>query len=333
MGGRPEIRFQLTAAYSRTKAFLRFNAAQARCREFGHQTSFSLNRGRDRNREGNTATEVKKEANLVLRLLFYAAVGYGVLVVAAYLWQRRMIYFPDRERPLESRIRAVGLRFWPDAKDAHRGFTGALPPSGTQGLVVVFHGNAGAAWNRSYYVHALGPLGYRVVVAEYPGYGGRGGEWSERLFVQDAKETVRRAHEEFGGPVFLWGESLGCGVATAVAAESPVPVEGLVMVTPWDSLPNVAQTYYWFFPARWLVRDRYDNVRNVRSYDKPVAVVVAERDEIIPTRHSMRLYDALAAPKRLWVLEGAGHNSWPAGSNETWWREVMDFVSAQRKDR
>lgn len=267
--------------------------------------------------------------NLVLRLVFYAAIVYCVLVLIAYLWQRRIMYFPNREKPLENQIHTVNMRFWPESGDAYRGFTSITNPAGKKGLVVVFHGNAGGAWDRTYYVQALAPLGFRVVLAEYPGYGGRSGELGERHFVEDAKATVRRAYEEFGGPVFLWGESLGCGVATAVATDSPVPVEGVVLITPWDSLPDVAQMLYWYFPVRMLVRDKYDNVCNLRSYDKPVAIVVAEWDEIIPRRCSMRLYDSLATPKRLWVLEGVGHNSWPAGPNEGWWREVSNFVSAK----
>ncbi len=269
--------------------------------------------------------------NAALRLLFYGAIAYGVLVGAAYLLQRRMLYFPDRSKPSERQVRAVGLRFWPDAGDGYRGFIGVAPPTRTTGVVIVFHGNAGGAWDRSYYVHALGALGYRVVLAEYPGYGGRAGKEGERLFVEDAGETVRRAHDAFGGPVFLWGESLGCGVASAIAADPPVPVAGVVMITPWDSLPNVAQKLYWYFPARWLVHDQYDNVRNVQSYAHPVAVVLAEHDEIIPPTSSMRLYESLTAPKRLWVLTGAGHNSWPTGPEEAWWREVMDFVSREHE--
>jgi len=266
---------------------------------------------------------------VIIRLLFYGAIGCGVLVLAAYLWQRKMVYFPDRAKPSESRVRALGLRFWPDSGDAYRGFIGMAAPAGKKGTVVAFHGNAGGAWDRAYYVHALVPLGYRVVVAEYPGYGGRPGRLGERHFVKDAKETVRRAYEEFGGPVFLLGESLGSGVAAAVAADPSLPVEGVVLITPWDSLPAMAQTLYWHLPIRWLVRDKYDNVRALQAFGKPVAVALAEGDEIIPQKRSLRLYESLAAPKRLWVFEGAGHNSWPAGPNEAWWREVLDFVAAQ----
>jgi pimeloyl-ACP methyl ester carboxylesterase len=167
----------------------------------------------------------------------------------------------------------------------------------------------------------------------FEGYGGRPGGLGERRFVEDAKQTVRRAHEAFDGPLFLVGESLGCGVAAAVAADPAIPAEGLVMITPWDSLPAVAQALYWHLPIQRLVRDKYDNVRNLRAYEKPVAVLLAECDEIIPRKNSMRLYESLAVAKRLWVFAGAGHNSWPIGPNEQWWREVMDFVSARQEKR
>jgi len=277
--------------------------------------------------------EVKRETQVALKLLFYGAVACGALLLAAYLWQRRMIYFPDPARPPEGHCRALGLRFWPDSGDDYRGFIGMADPAGKKGLVVVFHGNAGGAADRVYYVHALAPLGYRVVLAEYPGYGGRRGGLGERPFVADAKETVRRASEAFGGPLFLVGESLGCGVAAAVAADPAIPVEGVVMITPWDSLPAVAQALYGNLPLQRLVRDKYDNVRNLQAYKKPIAVAVAEQDEIIPHANSLRLYESLTAPKRLWVFAGAGHNSWPVGPSEAWWREVMDFVSAQGEKR
>jgi pimeloyl-ACP methyl ester carboxylesterase len=270
---------------------------------------------------------------VALKLLLYGAVVCGVLLLAAYLWQRRMIYFPDPASPTEGHCRALGVRFWPDPGDGYRGLIGMAAPAGKKGLVVAFHGNAGGAADRAYYVHALAPLGYRVVLAEYPGYGGRKGGLGEHPFVADAKETVRRAYEAFGGPLFLVGESLGCGVAAAVAADPAIPVEGVVMITPWDSLPAVAQTLYWHLPLRRLVRDKYDNIRHLQAYKKPVAVVVAEQDEIIPRKNSMRLYESLTAPKRLWVFKGAGHNSWPIGPNEAWWREVMEFVSAQGEKR
>jgi alpha-beta hydrolase superfamily lysophospholipase len=148
--------------------------------------------------------------------------------------------------------------------------------------------------------------------------------------VADAKETIELVYQEYGGPLFLWGESLGAGVAAAVAADPPVPVDGVVLITPWDTLGDLAQSLYWYLPAKWLMRDRYDNIGNLRSFEGPVAVLMAEGDEVIPPRRSSRLYASLPGPKRLWVFPGAGHNSWPTGPAETWWREVVDFMAGTR---
>jgi pimeloyl-ACP methyl ester carboxylesterase len=85
--------------------------------------------------------------------------------------------------------------------------------------VLVFHGNAGSALDRKYYPDALEKLGYRVILVEYPGYGGRRGKLGEGSFVADARDLVTLARDEFGDPIYVWGESLGCGVAIAVAAD------------------------------------------------------------------------------------------------------------------
>jgi pimeloyl-ACP methyl ester carboxylesterase len=181
-------------------------------------------------------------------------------------------------------------------------------------------------------VHAIEPLGFRVVLAEYPGYGGRSGETKESSFVADAMTIVQQVFDQSEGPVYLLGESMGCGVVAAVAANSPVPIAGLVLITPWDSLPDLAQSLYWYLPARHLTRDRYDSVSNLITFDKPVAVAIAEADEVVPSRHSMRLYDALSAPKRLWRFKGAGHNSWPANPGDKWWEEAMLFLTTGERD-
>jgi alpha-beta hydrolase superfamily lysophospholipase len=221
----------------------------------------------------------------------------------------------------------MGLRFWPDDPNAYRGFVGAQPPQKIRATLIAFHGNAGSAWHRDYFIHALEPLGFRVVLAEYPGYGGRQGEINEAAFVRDAGVTIELARAEFGDPVFLLGESMGCGVAAAAAASPDMAIAGLILVTPWDSLPDLAQSLYWYLPARLLTRDRYDSVHNLRAFDKPVAMAIAKADEVIPNKHSLRLYESLQTAKRLWQFDGAGHNSWPTRPEASWWREVMDFVA------
>jgi len=262
--------------------------------------------------------------------LVIAAAGYCAILVFLYVMQDKILYFPDIY-PLEearSRAKRFNFRIWPENGSDYHGFVPADRPD-RKGVILLSHGNAGSAPDRFFYAKELAHLGYQLVLFEYPGYGARTGDLRESAFVSAAVEAARAAVEQFGEPLFLFGESLGCGVASAVAGSGQVPVAGVVLVTPWDSLPHMAQTVYWYLPAKWLTRDRYDNVRNLDRYPGPVAVAVAENDEVIPPERGRRLFDLLSGRKKLWVLPGAGHNNWPGTVDSLWWSDVMRFVTAE----
>jgi hypothetical protein len=263
-------------------------------------------------------------------LIGLALFGYGVIVLAAYIFQGRLLYFPDTysRSEAEQRAKGLGLALWTESPDDYHGFISPLPDAGNAlGTVLVFHGNAGSAPDRSYYVAALAPLGYRVILCEYPGYGARGGRPNEGSLVSEARRAVRDALTGFGPPIYVWGESLGCGVASALAGDRNLAIEGVVLLTPWDTLPDLAQSKFPFLPARFIVRDRYDNIHHLKGFEGKIAVVMAGRDELIPNRHTRRLYNAIEADKRLWVFPDSGHNDWPASPGIGWWREVMDFLT------
>jgi alpha-beta hydrolase superfamily lysophospholipase len=251
-------------------------------------------------------------------------IGYLALALLVYLSQERFLYYPDNAGA--DMADYFGLRPWPGRENFH-GFTSRKPPEKPKGTFLAWHGNAGSALNRTYFPEALERRGYRVILMEYPGYCGRPGKLSEKSFVADALAAVDRARNEFGAPIYLIGESLGCGVATAVAKERNW-ISGLVLITPWADLPALAQSKFWYLPARWLVHDQYDNIRNLNNYTGQVAVLLAENDEVVPRKHGQKLFDNLKSPKRLWIFPGSGHNSWPAGADEKWWDEVLDFIQS-----
>ncbi len=256
----------------------------------------------------------------------------GVPILGAYLFQNSLLYHPDNYSlvQLTQQLKASPVKPWPAADESYRGLIASPHTTDLRGTIVVFHGNAGSAYDRMYYVRALGPLGYRVLLAEYPGYGARQGSLGEQSLLADAIATARAIREEFPGPLYMWGESLGCAVATGVAAEESLAVDGLVLITPWKNLPDLAQSIYWFLPARWLVKDSFDNVANLRTYKNPVAVLMADKDEIIPNKQTLAFYDLIRSPKRLWVFKNAGHNSWPTSPLEKWWQEVTDYTGGHQ---
>jgi pimeloyl-ACP methyl ester carboxylesterase len=264
-------------------------------------------------------------------LLVVAALGYFAILLIVYLFQEKILYFPDIYPLAEAknRSRTFHFRIWPETGSGYHGFVPADRSGTRKGVILLCHGNAGTALDRFFYAEDTAHLGYPLILFEYPGYGARAGEMRESSLVSAAVEAARAAVEQFGEPLYLLGESLGCGVASAVAGSGEVPVAGVVLVTPWDSLPLLAQSVYWYLPAKWLTRDQYDNVRNLKRYRGPVAIAIAEKDEVIPPRHGRRLFDLLAGRKKLWVLPGAGHNNWPGVVDSRWWSEVMRFVAPQ----
>lgn len=247
--------------------------------------------------------------------------------------QYRMLYYPGARLPSAAELAAAELAFWPSGPAGYRGFVSPAGGGRSRGTVVVFHGNAGTAADRAYYAAALTPLGYRVILAEYPAYGGRPGRLGEASFVADARQTIRLAAESGGTPVFLLGESLGCGVAAAAAADASLAVAGLLLITPWETLLAVARDHFRWLPLGLFMKDRYDNAENLRSFRGRIAVVGAERDDIVPLRHARALYEALPGAKRLWVLAGAGHNDWLYRVDAAQWRAWMDFIAGGRQSR
>jgi hypothetical protein len=255
------------------------------------------------------------------------AMMLAAIIFAGCDMQDHFIYFPDPVRPSAEALASEGLMFWMASRDDYRGLIGAATGGAPGGTLIVFHGNAGKAVDRGFYTRILGPLGYRVILAEYPGYGGRKGSRGEEQFVRDARQTVEMAFREYGAPVYLVGESLGCGVAAAVAGSASVPVKGIVLFTPWDTLLSVAESKAPAFIARVLLKDRYDSVANLGNFAGATAIIGAERDDLVPIGHAQALYASIPGRKRMWIIQGAGHNDWLMFMGGDKFKEIMDFVT------
>ncbi len=241
--------------------------------------------------------------------------------------QNRFLYFPSSEPPSAKSLAVENMRLWQRTSADYRGLLADREAPAPSGTLVLFHGNGGTALDRGFYLEPLGKPGFRVILAEYPKYGGRPGQVGEKPFVADGLETVRLADEQYGGPLYLLGESLGCGVAAAVAKHTSVPIAGLVLITPWDTLASVAKSLFPFLPVSLFLTDKYDNIGNLQSFEGKISLIGAERDEILPIRHAHHLYQSLPeGKKRMRVIKGAGHNDWPFYAEASLWKEMTDFI-------
>lgn len=252
-----------------------------------------------------------------------------IMLAGIAVFQDRLLYFPAKTSVED--IVSERLRAWPTPQD-FRGLV-AEPAGRVRATAIVFHGNAGHAGHRAFYASALTRLGLRVILAEYPGYGPRDGAISEQDLVADAERIVALAHRLHGAPLLLVGESLGAGVIAAASAKQRDRIAGLLLITPWDRLENVANFHYPWLPVRWLLRDRYDSATPLASLGRPVLVVVAERDRIVPARFGAALYRSLPGPKRLTVVKAADHNDWVDRVDDAWWKDVIAFLLDDSVDR
>lgn len=257
-------------------------------------------------------------------LLLLIATMFGAL----YFLQDRLLHYPEAIDLPAALVAARDLQLtpWPDAS-APRGWLRATPHT-MRGTILLFHGNGGHALHRSWYADQLQRHGYRTLLAEYPGYGHRPGSKDEASLAGDAAETLAALRKQFPGPLLLAGESLGAGVAASALArsESASSVTGILLITPWNTLLDVAAHYYPRTLVRLVLRDRYDSVANLAGYSGPKLVLLAGRDTIIPAPLGRALFDSLPPNKKLVEIPDGDHNDWMSAMRPATWREMLVFL-------
>ncbi len=146
-----------------------------------------------------------------------------------------------------------------------------------------------------------------IYAMHYRGYGGSTGTPSEPALVSDAMalfDQVARQHPR----VSIVGRSLGSGIAVQVAAAKPV--ERLVLVTPYNSMLELAGERFKWLPTRFLLQDKYESWRYVSRLHVPTTIITARHDRVIPAASSQRLADAFpSGVVKMVQIADADHNS------------------------
>ncbi len=253
--------------------------------------------------------------NLVILLLLPAG-AYLLICILLFAGQRSHIYYPVREthpagaRSLRLPTGDAELKIWVVERPGSK-------------AILYFGGNAeDVAYNLASFTAAF--PAHSLYLVNYRGYGGSTGEPSESGLLSDAVEVFDHVHASHP-EIAVVGRSLGSGVAVHVA--SIRDVSRLVLVTPFDSLVNVAREHFRYFPVSWLMRDRYDSAARAASIRAPVLIVMAGADEIISRARSDALVAAFEpARATVTVLDGVGHNGIDA--HPQYLESVAEFLDA-----
>ncbi len=261
------------------------------------------------------------------------ALAYGLLILTMVGCQRSMIYYPEKESAstLKNRASKQGLEAWTDDDGQLIGWkTPASATAEDTNAVVIFHGNAGYALHRNYFVTAFQDMkidrSWQIYLFEYPGYGARDGKPSENAIKNAAVDAVKPLLDTQGA-VYLTGESLGAGVACHLAGRFPNAIDGLLLITPFPNLASVGRHHYPYLPVNLLLRDRFNNKRSLEAYNARIAFVVAEQDQVIPPNLGVELHDSYDGPKQMWRLSQSGHNTISYHHSAQWWTEAVKFLA------
>jgi len=261
---------------------------------------------------------------------------YVLLVALIFVGQRWMIYHPTRgsESEMVAEAKTEALAPWKDDSGRIIGWKRDFAhPSKPANKLIVFHGNAGNAINREPYVAGFESLDgnrtWEVFLFEYPGYGARPGKTNRDTIDDAAHAAVIELLTMDNRPVFVLGESLGSGTACEVAAREPDRVRGIVLITPFARLANVAQSAMPFIPAGLMLRDRWDNLSALKLSRSPVAVMIAGCDEVVGCDEGERLFASLGErARRRWFFPKARHNTLEFQPSAAWWSEVSQFLQS-----
>ena len=245
--------------------------------------------------------------NTLKWLVIFTFLGYGAIVALLYFGQRAMQYFPERFRTAPA---AAGLpeaeEVVLDTADGERVIAWHVRPRGDKPVVLYFHGNGGSLRGRVDRFRDLTADGTGLVALSYRGYGGSSGAPTEAGLVNDALAAYAFTRARYPAErIVLWGESLGTGVAVALAAQKPVG--HLILQSPFTSAADVGAHTYWFVPVRLLMKDQFRSDLRIGKVTAPVLVLHGERDDIVPMALAERLYGLINAPKRF-VRFAGGHN-------------------------
>jgi pimeloyl-ACP methyl ester carboxylesterase len=259
-----------------------------------------------------------------MALIVLVALYLGVCVLV-FCVQRKLVYFPpvrDAERVMQFAKQAK-LERWKTFGGDNVGMKRFAAKQPAEASVLICYGNGSSATGCAHYADALqGIAPLDVFILQYPGYEDRSGTPSREALLAAASEALQLI--DTNRPIFLVGESLGSGVASYLAGKFPDRISGLILLSPFERLADVAQFQYPFLPVRWLLLDDLWSGKYLQSYHGPVGVMVDGRDRVVPERFGRRLYEEFSGPKRLWEFLDCGHIQIGSPAGE-FWREVIEF--------
>jgi hypothetical protein len=253
------------------------------------------------------ARPMQRVVTLVTAVAVLLLVGYVGVATTLYFRQRSLMYFPETVHTAPA---AAGFSEASEltltSADGERIVAWYVPPNGNKPIILYFHGNGGALRYRVDRFKKLIADGIGLLAIEYRGYGGSTGSPSEPGLIADGEAAYAFAWARYPvTQIVLWGESLGTGVAVALAAEKPVG--RVILEAPFTSAAAVAANHYWYLPVALLMKDQFHSEQRIGKVTAPLLILHGVKDQVVPYAMGERLFELANQPKHIVRFLDGGH--------------------------
>ena len=264
----------------------------------------------------------------MISILLTLLAGYLLLCGMVFIFQSRLVYFPDKHipfTPAEIGLSYDDIRFkTADNLELNGWYIFNDNPVGT---LLFCHGNAGNIGHRLASIKIFHDLGLNVFIFDYRGYGKSEGSMSESgsyLDAQAAWDYLILTRHIPAGQIVLFGRSLGSAVAAELGRR--VSAAGIILESSFRSAPDLGQQIYPFLPVKLLSRIKYPTSDYLQQISIPKLIIHSRNDEIIPYSHGEYIYSHAPAPKAFLEISG-GHNDGFMVSRAVYEKGLRQFLS------
>jgi uncharacterized protein len=265
---------------------------------------------------------------MIINVVLACLIFYTGMLLLAYFLQDRLLYFPFEE--IGATPAAIQLPFEDVRLTTQDGQTLSawwVPAGKERAVLLLCHGNAGNISHRLESLDIFHKLGLSVLIFDYRGYGASTGRPTEDGTYLDADAAWRylvEVQKKQPAKIILFGESLGGAVAAEIASRHAAG--GLIIMSSFTSIPELAGGLYPFLPVKWLSKFRYATIDKIGAIFAPKLIIHSPDDEIIPFAHGRALYEKAAQPKQFLQIKG-GHNEGFLVSGKLYEQGLDDFIS------
>ena len=244
--------------------------------------------------------------------VIYIIFGIIVLSVAAYFFQEKLIFKPEKLKQdfqfkynipfreyffdIEPGVRINGLHF-------HR--------ENPKGLILYFHGNTRSIKGWAKYARDFYRYDYDVVLVDYRGFGKSTGKRSEKEMLSDMQFVYKNLSDQYTEHhMIVYGRSLGSGFATKIASENKPRY--LILDSPYYNFTRAVERFLPILPVRFVLRYHLRTDKWIRHVNCHAYIIHGTKDRLIPIRHSEALQKLSPGKITLIRIHGGGHNNLPS---------------------